>query len=250
MWPPLAAKTIVQLVEVELARATCVPPLSAAQAGTLQSLPMPGKGRLFVVELVAYMLLGCRDMSSSSWKFGVTLVVLSTSACDQHPVVLPAPDAASVIVDSGHGPAITRDAGCEPCLPDIDADSEPPTAWQRGAPDAAAPSGCKERKRPDCSKEPCTWADAKQRLPACVMQPLTPFFQQRCGEYDALVGQGTDSYLYRFYDKTGELVATAEVGIGGYQCDAFESSFMPPEYEDCRLITPKCSTPVDEDAGA
>jgi hypothetical protein len=201
--------------------------------------------------LVACILLELPGMSCSTWIVGATLFLLGASACAQGSDMLPASDAArnDVIVDGGHDAAIRTDAGCEACLPKVDAGIKPPPETQPGPRDAAAPIRCKERKRSDCSKVPCTWTDARQKIPACVMQPLTPFFQQRCGEYDALVGQGTDSYLYYFYDKTGELVATAEVGIGGYQCVAFESSFEPPEYEDCHLLTPKCPVSTDEDAG-
>ncbi len=197
---------------------------------------------------MAYIVPSYHAMSCSFEKVGLALAMIFSSACEEGAALLPTSDAASAIVDSGRDAAIAHDAGCKLCLPDIDAGGEP-VLRQPGAPDAAAPRSCKSRKRPDCSKEPCRWADAQQRLPACVTQPLTPFFQQRCGRYDALVGQGTDSYSYYFYDRTGELVATGEIGIGGYQCAAIDPSFMAPEYEDCTLITPKCSISADEDAG-
>jgi hypothetical protein len=107
-------------------------------------------------------------------------------------------------------------------------------------------SMCKLEPETDCGYEgsPCTWAEAQRLTPPCGTPPNTPFFAVRCGAYDGLVAQGTDTQTYAFYDATGKLVGTNEVGLFT-ACISFDSSFTAPPR--CVMVTPKCS--VIDDAG-
>jgi len=73
---------------------------------------------------------------------------------------------------------------------------------------------------------------------------LTPYYAARCGDFDALVTQGTDSIGYHIYDEAGQLVAIRWRSLGG-SCVVFDEAFAVPER--CEMSTPEC--PDQADAG-
>ena len=116
---------------------------------------------------------------------------------------------------------------------------------------AVGPSGgssadpkCRSAPGP-CSRanEFCSWAEAAPRIAPCVRRPLTPYYAVRCGPYDGVVGQGTDSARFFYFDATGTLVAWNEVGLGARGCLSFDPTFELPA--SCDIVTPECT----EDGG-
>lgn len=170
----------------------------------------------------------------------VAFVVLA--ACDEDRRDLLAFDAQDAQVGDAIPAAAANDAGCAFCVP-YDAGAVRPADAGRDAGEADADS-CKLSDPPSCTTVPCTWADAQQKLPGCATPPLTPYYAARCGDFDALVSQGTDSVGYHIYDATGRLVATRWRGLGGY-CVVFDDGFAAPER--CEMVTPEC--PEEADAG-
>jgi hypothetical protein len=139
--------------------------------------------------------------------------------------------------------AAATDAGCKFCLPhDASAAVQPADAGGHVVkPDA---NSCKLAEPPPCTSIACTWDDAQPMLPACAKPPLTPYYAARCGAYDALVKQGTDSVGYYIYDATGKLMSIRWLGLDT-SCQVFDEAFTVPER--CKMVTPKC--PHDDDAG-
>jgi hypothetical protein len=90
----------------------------------------------------------------------------------------------------------------------------------------------------------CTWAEIAPRIAACVMRPLTPYYAVRCGPYDGVVSQGTDSATYYYYDEAGKLVGLNDVGLSTLGCRSYDPSFTLPA--SCEIVTPQCS----DDAGS
>ncbi|HKU44400.1 MAG TPA: hypothetical protein VJR89_39845 [Polyangiales bacterium] len=137
------------------------------------------------------------------------------------------------------------DGVCEPgeapacgCVQDC-----PEAAWETDA-GARNEALCSPAPAPCRGKNSfCTRAEIAARIAACVDRPLTPYYAVRCGPYDGVVSQGTDSAQYFFYDQAGKLVATNDVGLSARGCVAYDPSFMLPE--SCDITTPEC-----EDAGS
>lgn len=88
----------------------------------------------------------------------------------------------------------------------------------------------------------CTRGEIATRIADCVNRPLTPYYEVRCGPYDGVVSQGTDSLRFFYYDDAGKLVGTNDVGLSAQGCVAYDPSFMLPA--SCEITTPGC-----EDAG-
>jgi hypothetical protein len=144
--------------------------------------------------------------------------------------------------DAQVGDATADDAGCATCVP-YDAGAEHPADAGRDAGEADADS-CKLTEPPSCTTVPCTWAEAQKKVAECVTPLFTPYYAARCGDFDALVSQGTDAIGFHIYDATGQLVVTRWRGLSGY-CVVFDEAFAVPEH--CEIITPEC--PEDADAG-
>jgi hypothetical protein len=90
----------------------------------------------------------------------------------------------------------------------------------------------------------CTWAEIAPRIAACVTRLLTPYYAVRCGPYDGVVSQGTDSATYFYYDEAGKLVGQNDVGLSTLGCRWYDPSFTLPG--SCEIVTPECS----DDAGS
>jgi hypothetical protein len=71
------------------------------------------------------------------------------------------------------------------------------------------------------------------------MRPQTPYYAVRCGPYNGLVSQGTDSAKYFYYDEEGRLMAWNEVGLSALGCLSYDASFTLPE--SCDIVTPECA---------
>jgi hypothetical protein len=85
----------------------------------------------------------------------------------------------------------------------------------------------------------CTRASAESRVATCIVdRALTPYYAMRCGPYDAVVAQGTDSARYFYYDEAGRLVGESELGLGSRGCFSYDAAFMLPR--SCQLVTPAC----------
>jgi hypothetical protein len=131
----------------------------------------------------------------------------------------------------------THDAACLPCLP-YDAGALASAIDEDAGESLPEDGSCVLAKAaPSCDAVPCTWQDAGKMLPTCATPPLTPYYAARCGSFDALVAQGTDSLTYYIYNSEGQLVVERGVGFGHY-CKLFDASVSAPE--DCDAVTPKC----------
>lgn len=90
----------------------------------------------------------------------------------------------------------------------------------------------------------CTRAAIEARLAPCIVNRVTtPYYAMRCGPYDVVVAQGTDSARYFYYDEAGRLIAENEVGLAARGCVSYSSGFVLPD--SCELATPEC-----DDAGS
>lgn len=137
--------------------------------------------------------------------------------------------------DCGAGFAC-RDAVCvtEPISVRFDMATQPPAEKQDSA--------C--RVEESCAEDAmCNWATARASASDCYM-PFGGVYTARCGSYDGVVFQGTDSASTYYYGADGALVGRDERGLANQPgCVSYDPSFRLPA--SCTRTSPTCP----EDAG-
>ena len=184
-------------------------------------------------------------MTHRRWNVATAALTACLGACADGSMTPGAADASVQHARTVASHADASAASCLTCLPPVDAGAWP-SSEQTRADAAAAANGCRTSARPACAAVPCTWAEAQPKLPPCATPPRASYFAARCGAYDALVEQGTDSQQYFLYDVQGRLVAINHRGLDAY-CEAFEPAFVVPDR--CTTVTPKCAQEPAGDAG-
>lgn len=149
--------------------------------------------------------------------------------------------------ECGDGICETGEAPACGCVQDC-----PQAAWDQGVDSnqmdagSALESKCPSATSPcDSANSFCTRAAIEPSVAACVERPLTPYYAVRCGQYDGVVSQGIDSATYFYYDDSGKLVATNDVGLSARGCVSYDPSFSLPA--SCEIVTPECSADAGSD---
>lgn len=98
------------------------------------------------------------------------------------------------------------------------------------------------------------WEIARRMAQTCTPSRGIFTYAERCADFDAIVVQGLDSAVVRFYDSTGALVGLDHTGLSTLGCLSYHPSFVTPvvnwSLTGCvRVEVPTCAEARGVDGG-